>query len=380
MLPIHTSDRDPDFPSESIPGWALRYAARQYDPWSLTVDIIAVAVDGGRQDLQTLVILRGQDGPFQGIEAWPGGFVQWEADRTGYDAALRELYEETGVADPAFLEALRSYDTSGRDPRQFAAHPDPDTGAWVRTGTRVVSTAYLAMLPKIVSYPRPRPGSDAAAARWVSVYDYLPWEDLRSDASRNTLRAIERQLHAWAQRESRGREAAELQGRIERFFALDAWNEEEAAERWELILSAKLVAEAWRDRWGRPLPETPRPLFGRALAFDHRTMLADALARLRTRIKTTPEVVHALLEPPFKLSEMQTAYEAIGGRSLYQSNFRRVVAHSRAFVQPSGLREEPQGPGKPAGLYRLSEPGSAGRMNPPLNLPWQKPDLDRGGK
>jgi len=376
MLSIFESEGEIVFHGDRIPSWALRYEASQFDPWSLTVDIIAMAVDLDRHDLQMLVIVRGQAGPYQGVEAWPGGFVHWQDDRSGRDAALRELQEETGVIDPPFLEALSTYDEYGRDPRQFSGHPDPETGTWVKTGTRIVSESYLALLPKVVPNPRPRPGSDAVSARWVSVYDYLPWEDLRSDASRVTLHRIMKQIRSRTGAAGRRGESEGLHARIERLFSLETWNEEEAAERWKLIREARLVAETWRDRWGRPQPDMPRRLFGRALAFDHRTMLADALARLRANIKSAPEVVHALLDPPFKLSDMQIAYEAVGGRSLYHSNFRRVVAHTRALVEPSGLREDPDGPGKPAALYHVGAFGFGRRMNPPLNLPWRKPGLD----
>jgi hypothetical protein len=241
----------------------------------------------------------------------------------------------------------------------------------------VVSKAHLALLPKVVPNPRPRSGSDAASAHWVSVYDFLPWEDLRNDASRATLRRIVLELHSWVSRAQGQRGSWELHTRIERLFSTDTWNEEEVAERWALISEARLVAEVWRDRWGRQEDAAPRLLFGRPLAFDHRSMLADALARLRANIKSIPEVVDALMDPPFTLGQLQTAYEAIGGRPLYHSNFRRVMAQSRAFVESLGEREEPRGPGKPAYLYRLPRDSARGRVNPPLTLPWRKPDLDR---
>jgi hypothetical protein len=371
------SEQGSVFRGELIPSWALRYEARAFDPWSLTVDILAMAVDLERQDLQALIIVRGQPGPYEGMEAWPGGFVLWQEDRTGRDAALRELREETGLRDVAYLEALGTYEEHGRDPRQFCGHPGADEKTWIRTGTRVVSRAYLALLPEIAPDPRPLTGSDAAAARWVSVYDFLPWEDLRNDASRAMLQRIAKMLRSWANDAHRGREVEELHVRIERLFSLNAWNEESASERWALIHEAKLVSEAWRDRWGRADPKAPRLLFGRPLAFDHRSMLADALTRLRTDIKSSADAAHALLNPPFKLSELQFAYEAVGGRTLYHSNFRRVVAHTRALVEPSGEREEPEGPGKPAALYHVSPSRVVGRMSPPLNLPWRKPDLDR---
>jgi 8-oxo-dGTP diphosphatase len=119
---------------------------------SVTVDIAVLTIHHGRL---SILLVRRAAAPFAGDWALPGGFVGEDEDLDG--AATRELCEETGVdltaldAMPGHVEQLRSYGAPGRDPRG-----------------RVVSVAYLAMMPKASTVEA---GSDAADARFWAVDD-----------------------------------------------------------------------------------------------------------------------------------------------------------------------------------------------------------------
>ncbi|WP_083986664.1 NUDIX domain-containing protein [Frankia sp. EI5c] len=113
---------------------------------AVSVDIVLLTLRSGR--LCVLVIQRDCE-PFLGCWALPGGFVGPDEDLDS--SALRQLAEETGVTTAGHLEQLRTYGRPGRDPR-----------------TRVVSVAYLALLPNL---PQPTAGRDGPRARWWPVED-----------------------------------------------------------------------------------------------------------------------------------------------------------------------------------------------------------------
>lgn len=106
------------------------YDAADYQRPSVTVDTILFSpLDG---TLHVLLIRRGR-WPFEGFWAIPGGFV--EIDESLEDAAVRELFEETGLADVP-LQQLQAFGDPGRDPR-----------------TRVITVTYVAK-----GLPHLRPG------------------------------------------------------------------------------------------------------------------------------------------------------------------------------------------------------------------------------
>lgn len=136
------------------------YDPYKYPPMALTSDIVVLTLHQGK--FSVLLVKRGGH-PYQGFWALPGGFVQ--EDSSSEETAVRELVEETGIdLNTSHIEQLRTYSEPDRDPRM-----------------RVISTAYLAMVPRL---PHPTAGDDAVEARLFPVEDILyP----REDADRITL-------------------------------------------------------------------------------------------------------------------------------------------------------------------------------------------------
>lgn len=87
------------------------------------------------------------------------------------------------------------------------------------------------------------------------------------------------------------------------------------------------------------------------LAFDHATILAKALERLRAKLAYT-SVTYALLPEEFTLTELQTVYELILGRELDKRNFRKKMLASELI---EGLEKQRRGGAhRPAQLFRFT--------------------------
>lgn len=109
-------------------------------------------------DLKVMLIKRnmvdteGRPNIEAGKWALPGGFVQ--PNETAYEAAMRELKEETGV-DNIHLEHFGVYDTPGRDPR-----------GWI------ISNAHYAIVPERFLSKR-KASDDASEVELFSVKEVL---------------------------------------------------------------------------------------------------------------------------------------------------------------------------------------------------------------
>jgi 8-oxo-dGTP diphosphatase len=110
----------------------------------LTTDCVVCDPEG------RIVLIRRKSEPFKGAYALPGGFV--DLGETVEAACRREVFEEAGVA-VGKLRLVGVYSDPRRDPRGHT-----------------VSIAYLANLPDA---PKPKAGSDAAAAEWVKDWRAL---------------------------------------------------------------------------------------------------------------------------------------------------------------------------------------------------------------
>lgn len=146
---------------------AEREFLRSYDPgefpaFALTVDLAVFTLRSG---VLAVLLVQRREHPYRGFWALPGGFVR--ADESADAAARRELAEETGATTfTGHLEQLRTYSSPDRDPRM-----------------RVISVAHVALAPGL---PEPRPGGDAAAARWWPVED-LGLPDVHHDSGQDAV-------------------------------------------------------------------------------------------------------------------------------------------------------------------------------------------------
>ena len=120
-----------------------------YPKPSITTDCIIVK--GPSVQMEVLLIRRKHD-PFMGKWALPGGFV--EIDEDLMDGAIRELKEETGLAQ-IDLKQFGTYGKPGRDPRG-----------------RTISVVYYGFVQEGESSVTA--GDDAAEACWFDIKKLPP--------------------------------------------------------------------------------------------------------------------------------------------------------------------------------------------------------------
>jgi len=111
-----------------------------------TVDVVIFAV---REEALGVLLVqrpRGQNEPFPGTWALPGGFVDVDRDSDLAACAMRKLKDKTGMISP-YLEQLGSWGSARRDPRGWSA-----------------THAYFALLPAASATAPP-----AADAQWFPI-------------------------------------------------------------------------------------------------------------------------------------------------------------------------------------------------------------------
>jgi len=104
------------------------------------------------------------------------------------------------------------------------------------------------------------------------------------------------------------------------------------------------TSEEWPPAWHR-VDELP------PLAFHNNTVIAQALARVRSKIGYT-NLAYGLLPERFTLRELQETYEAILGHQLDRRNFRKRML-SAGLIAPTGETHR-KGAHRPALLYRFT--------------------------
>jgi hypothetical protein len=257
------------------------------------------------------------------------------AHRT-FEIGLRAWVEAQTGLTVGYVEQLYTFGDRGRHARPGDTSP------------HMVSVGYLALM-RLSDNALRVPG--AGFQPW---YRFFPWEDWREARPPILDETILPLLNEWASRAGEAKTTRAL-GRRERLrFTFGTggspWDEERVLDRYELLYEAGLIEEARRDGREAALARKSLPDLGEPMRFDHRRILATAIARLRAKLKYRP-VVFELMSREFTLTELQRTVEAVSGRRLHKQNFRRLV-ESAALVEATGEMSTATG-GRPAALFRF---------------------------
>ena len=122
-----------------------QYKPSKYERPSVTVDMLILCMSRYLDNLKVLLIQR-KNHPYINCWALAGGFVG--IHESTYDAACRELQEETGLVTNTYLEQLYTMSNPDRDPRM-----------------RVIDVAYIALIQE----QGVKAGDDAKDALWFDI-------------------------------------------------------------------------------------------------------------------------------------------------------------------------------------------------------------------
>jgi hypothetical protein len=305
---------------------------------------LSAAIVSVTEDSPSVVIVHSSAGD----DALPFGPFDPIAHRT-LESGLRTWVGEQTYLDLGYVEQLYTFGDRGR----HTLNPGENA--------RVVSVGYLALT-------RQYSESKAPDTLWRGWYRYFPWEDWRIDKPAVIEDVIVPALDRFVAAAPDKAIAALRRDRIGLCFGAEdtGWDEEKVLERYELLYEAGLVAESVRD--GRV--GTDRVLLlGDQMMFDHRRILATAIARLRGKMKYRP-VVFELMPPTFTLLELQRTVEAISGTRLHKQNFRRLV-EGQGLVEGTG-KFATLSRGRPAELFRFRREVLRERPSPGVRLARQR--------
>jgi hypothetical protein len=308
------------------------------DKVSIGLSAAIVSVEGERPSV--LVVHGGAQ------DALPFGPFDPAHHRT-LESGLRKWVGEQTKFDLGYTEQLYTFGDKGR---HTPAGSDKGQG-------RMVSVGYLALT---------RRGQTPHDARdWRGWYHYFPWEDWRDTKPAMIESTILPALKKFV-KDAPDAETAELRReRVNMCFG-EGWDEERVLERYELLYEAGLVEEFTRDSGQENKKSATKTVsLGTAMLFDHRRILATAIARLRGKLKYRP-VVFELMAPNFTLLELQRAVEALAGLRLHKQNFRRLVAE-QGLVEGTG-KFSASARGRPAELFRFRREVLRERPAPGLRL------------
>jgi hypothetical protein len=204
---------------------------------------------------------------------------------------------------------------------------------------------------------------EAPDTQWRGWYHYFPWEDWRDSKPAMIESIILPALKKFV-KDAPDSETAQLRRERVNVCFGEGWDEERVLERYELLYEAGLVEEFYRDQENKKGAAKGTGL-GTPMLFDHRRILATAIARLRGKLKYRP-VVFELMAPTFTLLDLQRAVEALAGRRIHKQNFRRLVAE-QGLVEGTGQFSTPVR-GRPAELFRFRRGVLRERPAPGLRL------------
>ena len=296
--------------------------------------------------------------------ALPGGHVRWQNENL-IDAAIRELFEETGIKlTRDDLVQIGAYGDVGRDPRSG----------------RTVSVAFVAFNPE---FSTPFAGSDAAFAQFIDVIEVLAEPNrLEFDHSRIIREAITRV------RDLMERTPIALKFCDEEFTLSDlrhvyevifhaAYNEDANALRYadrirsDDALTGGREFEERMQSLSRTILES-KPMFSMDSPDPMRALGSVGFSSKGTSSRES-EVVDKLqqvLKTEYRRSTAISTRNPDSARaklkiSLDAANFKRKASVIEGFIEaiPESTRSSASGTGKPAQLYRK---GKAQKLDPPL--------------
>jgi hypothetical protein len=301
------------------------------DTVSIGLSAAIVAVEGEHPSVLVVAHEGSQDalpfGPFD------------PADHRTLESGLRKWVGEQTKFDLGYTEQLYTFGDKGR-------HLSAGSGG------RVVSVGYLALTRQV---------REAPDTQWRGWYHYFPWEDWR-DAKPVMIDTVILPALKKFVKDAPDSETADLRRERVNVCFGEGWDEERVLERYELLYEAGMVEEFYRDS---AQAKKKSANLGMPMLFDHRRILATAIARLRGKLKYRP-VVFELMAPTFTLLELQRAVEALAGRRLHKQNFRRLVAEE-GLVEGTGKFSTPAR-GRPAELFRFRRGILRERPAPGLRL------------
>lgn len=345
---------------------------------AVTVDAIVFSPKTGRP--QQVLLIQRKNPPYQGMWAFPGGFVDPNEDLE--EAARRELQEETGLKVQQ-MSQVTTAGTPGRDPRGhtisicYTARVSERTNAVAADDAADAQWFSLDALPALAFDHGEILTKARRAETYVHHYDY-PHPSVTTDIVVFSIRSgrlaallIERKLAPfkgkWAlpggfvhPNESLDacatRELQEETG-VENVFLEQLYSfgmpERDPRERvitvayYALIPSDKIdlhaSTDAERAEW-TPVDEIT------SLSFDHMEILGAARERLKAKLEYS-NIVLQFLPKEFTLSEVQSIYEVVLGSLVDKRNFRKWL-DAHCSLQETGETRR-AGAHRPAKLYKI---------------------------